>query len=933
MNNFSLYEELHRADGTTVYKARKKGSIEYFAVKSTEKSRKAAVVGAVEALQCMAGITGILHVEQWYETRNHVWACMQLCPGGDLARALIEDGRFPETSVREVGIQIAAALLAAHTRGTLHGAISTSHVLFADDGAIRLTSWVQCQRACWTSWANFPVSEDLAGLGRVLGEACRDPFSESFQSLLKLLGSGCARWESVITHEFWNGRLLSFETGTGSCSEVLASASKAAQPLGPIGSVSKVKPAAQAFRNSDVMDQSVLETERSSSGSGGSRVSLCDLFKRARESFSRHLSCCMKKLQPIVEFGPLAAVSGQNIDELFADAPRLFCDDSCTHRTSLAFIAAGPIAWERLFASKPTTAALVRAAGRSDSAVTLLGLVIRQNSRHLSTPMYGVAETLGKEAARSAQALAALGELLLASTHRAEEWTQQLKSALNTMRAAISKPPDYASFGIACRTVDSVAVANLQLARQYFPGAAQHITAMLGNLPPDILPSAVCALAALGETPKVPTNVLRMCLDRNLTRAANILLTSCKLQLGDWGTLARRRDSVGTTAFFTLCDCFEKNPENAIAAAGNALDARRGGEACEGVHAFMGILRAALIEGKPYHQVLEFGAFSALVIDSKIFCDLLTAAVSRGSVVIASVASALHARGNSIRDYWNELVESGFLLGALKLSLDQETNTKLMIGLMQILGICLGGDCAMAAARFVAEHISPKLDSSYLQGLKDPAPSCILSTICQAARVDREIILRSLDPRIYEVLNVVEERLPRENACATLSLLISANMYCIFERGDSFDKVTREVIYAKPDCDGSARAAALLIIETLHMHRDNRIERLMFLMVPLVKLSNTSHWAAELLTQLSVALGPRYIQDLGYALGDALLLATNPVIIEALLSAVKCCILRTDSEVNHMKDGIQSALKYTMDSTRMQATVLLKQLCQLGNGN
>ena len=88
MNNYHIYEEIGKGKYSTVYKGRKKKTIEYIAIKSIEKTRRKKVLNEVKFLPHL-NHPNILKFYSWYETRNHLWVIFEYCSGGDLM-ALIE---------------------------------------------------------------------------------------------------------------------------------------------------------------------------------------------------------------------------------------------------------------------------------------------------------------------------------------------------------------------------------------------------------------------------------------------------------------------------------------------------------------------------------------------------------------------------------------------------------------------------------------------------------------------------------------------------------------------------------------------------------------------------------------------------------------------------------------------------------------------------
>ena len=52
---------------------------------------------------------------EWYETPKHIWCIKELCLGGTLRKILSEDGRIPESAVREFSIDVVRGLTYLHS--------------------------------------------------------------------------------------------------------------------------------------------------------------------------------------------------------------------------------------------------------------------------------------------------------------------------------------------------------------------------------------------------------------------------------------------------------------------------------------------------------------------------------------------------------------------------------------------------------------------------------------------------------------------------------------------------------------------------------------------------------------------------------------------------------------------------------------------------
>ena len=148
MNNYHLYEEIGHGKHSTVYKGRQRGSIQYFAIKSVDKSKRSRVLNEV-SLSTLFGSEAphIAQLYHWHETRNHLWVVAEYCAGGDLGRTLKQDEKIiPESQVRNLASQITSGLLAMHAKGIVFSDLKPSNVLFTESGDIKLSGFSVSQR-------------------------------------------------------------------------------------------------------------------------------------------------------------------------------------------------------------------------------------------------------------------------------------------------------------------------------------------------------------------------------------------------------------------------------------------------------------------------------------------------------------------------------------------------------------------------------------------------------------------------------------------------------------------------------------------------------------------------------------------------------------------------------------------------------------------
>ncbi|XP_044484425.1 serine/threonine-protein kinase RUNKEL-like [Mangifera indica] len=137
MNHYHIYEAIGRGKHSTVYKGRKKKTIEYFAVKSVDKSRKSKVLQEVRMLHSLDH-PNVLKFYSWYETSAHLWLVLEYCVGGDLMTLLQQDNQLPEDSIHDLALGLVKALLFLHSKGIIYCDLKPSNILLDENGHTKL---------------------------------------------------------------------------------------------------------------------------------------------------------------------------------------------------------------------------------------------------------------------------------------------------------------------------------------------------------------------------------------------------------------------------------------------------------------------------------------------------------------------------------------------------------------------------------------------------------------------------------------------------------------------------------------------------------------------------------------------------------------------------------------------------------------------------
>ncbi|XP_024394414.1 serine/threonine-protein kinase RUNKEL [Physcomitrium patens] len=145
MNQYHIYEAIGRGKHSTVYKGRKKKTIEYYAIKSVEKSQKTKVLQEVRTLHSLDH-NNVLKFYAWYETSAHLWLVLEYCVGGDLLTLLRQDTRLPEESIHDFARDLVQALQFLHSKGVIYCDLKPSNVLLDENGRLKLCDFGLARR-------------------------------------------------------------------------------------------------------------------------------------------------------------------------------------------------------------------------------------------------------------------------------------------------------------------------------------------------------------------------------------------------------------------------------------------------------------------------------------------------------------------------------------------------------------------------------------------------------------------------------------------------------------------------------------------------------------------------------------------------------------------------------------------------------------------
>ncbi|CAF1313394.1 unnamed protein product [Adineta steineri] len=128
MDNFLIYEEIHKRDACVVYRGRIKQSIDFVMIYCVEKHKRHELSNLVR-LMYELDHPHVMKFREWYETTNHLWLVMDLCDGGSLKSIIQADGALPETSIRIIGVNICQGLYYLHQQDIIFCDLSPDKIV------------------------------------------------------------------------------------------------------------------------------------------------------------------------------------------------------------------------------------------------------------------------------------------------------------------------------------------------------------------------------------------------------------------------------------------------------------------------------------------------------------------------------------------------------------------------------------------------------------------------------------------------------------------------------------------------------------------------------------------------------------------------------------------------------------------------------------
>ncbi|KAL4477046.1 hypothetical protein ABPG72_015359 [Tetrahymena utriculariae] len=136
MNNYHIYEDIAKGKYSIIYKARKKKTIDYFAVKSMEKCKRKKLMNEVKIFNLLDHVN-ILKFYNWNETKNHLWAIFEYSSGGNLLSLIEQDKKLTEPQIKIFAKDLIQGLLYLHSKGIIYCDLKPSNILLNEYGTLK----------------------------------------------------------------------------------------------------------------------------------------------------------------------------------------------------------------------------------------------------------------------------------------------------------------------------------------------------------------------------------------------------------------------------------------------------------------------------------------------------------------------------------------------------------------------------------------------------------------------------------------------------------------------------------------------------------------------------------------------------------------------------------------------------------------------------
>ncbi|GER41035.1 serine/threonine protein kinase [Striga asiatica] len=186
----------------TVYKVRKKKTIEYYAIKSVDKSHRSKVLHEVKILHALDN-SNVLKFYTWYETSTHFCLILEYCDGGDLMTVLQEDGKLQEDSVHDLAHDLVKAL--HYHKQNMELPVTWLQNCSKMDEFIRMRL-ILGSRLC--SEFTHLAKLILSGATPALPGTPTPPFVNLVNSLLVKDPSERIQWPELCNHAFWKTKIV-----------------------------------------------------------------------------------------------------------------------------------------------------------------------------------------------------------------------------------------------------------------------------------------------------------------------------------------------------------------------------------------------------------------------------------------------------------------------------------------------------------------------------------------------------------------------------------------------------------------------------------------------------------------------------------------------------------------------------------------------------
>nr|XP_057909659.1 serine/threonine-protein kinase ULK4 [Doryrhamphus excisus] len=209
MENFILYEELGGGSSSVVHKGRRKGNLNYVALKCSDKAKRPEITNHVRLSQDVDH-PNVVRFYEWYETKKHLWLVTELCTGGSLESVIKRDGCLPEDTVRKFGWDLVQGLDHIYKLGIIFSDLTPSKILLDSNGILKLGNF------CHSKTESETLEDFLSLCCEEAGDEKYDDLKKRFQGSTAYMAPEVLEGsETTVISDLWALGCILYHMYTG----------------------------------------------------------------------------------------------------------------------------------------------------------------------------------------------------------------------------------------------------------------------------------------------------------------------------------------------------------------------------------------------------------------------------------------------------------------------------------------------------------------------------------------------------------------------------------------------------------------------------------------------------------------------------------------------------------------------------------------------